>query len=215
MDLDGDGKISREEADVHAWIKAAAGHDGVMSQDEMYQLLVKVAKERRTKRHLVQAIVVAVVLIILLVAAIFGAVWGVNAAFLNADKKETSDGDRVLAVNNEIVGSRTAVQYLPLFAATAMPPARLGEVTKLTVTFKTGAPPDMFELVAPSIIIGAARTYDVVGATQVSPTEMYFDTNAPGAATQRIHVKDGKATTTRSRTTLPLPPLITSSLSVS
>ena len=85
----------------------------------------------------------------------------------------------------------------------------------LTVTFKTGAPPDMFELVAPSIIIGAARTYDVVGATQVSPTEMYFDTNAPGAATQRIHVKDGKATTARSRTTLPLPPLITSSLSVS
>jgi hypothetical protein len=134
----------------------------------------------------------AVLLIVTLIVANFGVVWGANAAFLNADKKESSSGDRVLAVGDEIVGARSARQYLPLFAAAAMSAARLAEVTSLTVTFNTGPPPDMFELVAPAIIVGVERTYTVVGATKVSATEMYFETSSPGAI-QRIHLKDGRA----------------------
>ena len=134
----------------------------------------------------------AVLVIVILVVANFGVVWGSNAAFLNADKQETSDCNRVLAVDNEIVGSRRAVEYLPLFAATAMSVARLGEVDKVSVTFNTGAPPDTFDVVAPSIVVGAERTYTIISATKVSTTEMYFTTNEPGAI-QRIHVKDGQA----------------------
>ena len=135
----------------------------------------------------------AVLVIVILIVANFGIVWGSNAAFLNADKKETSDGNRVLAVDNEIVGSRRAVEYLPLFAATAMSVARLGEVDKVSVTFNTGVPPDTFDVVTPSIVIGAERTYSVTGATKVSATEMYFELLTLGAADQRIHVKDGQA----------------------
>ena len=55
VDMDDDGKISQEEADVHAWLQQAAGPDGNMTATAMYQLLVKIAKERRSKRNLAKA----------------------------------------------------------------------------------------------------------------------------------------------------------------
>ena len=55
VDIYDDGKISQEEADVHAWLQQAAGPDGNMTATAMYQLLVKIAKERRSKRNLVKA----------------------------------------------------------------------------------------------------------------------------------------------------------------
>jgi hypothetical protein len=193
-DLDADGKVSREEEEVYGWLKGTADSQGDVHPTALYNLLGKFAKQRRAKRDLVKALAVALIVIVILVVTQFGVSWGVAARFLNADKKEAAGGT-VLFVGDNIVGSRVATQHVPLIAAPAMTIERLAEVKTVTVTFNAGGPPpDTFDVVAPAILTEVQRAYGILGATLVSPTEMYFDTNAPGTAVQRIHIKDGFAT---------------------
>ena len=102
--------------------------------------------------------------IVILVLTNFGVSWGVAARFLNADKKETSEGNTVLFVGENIVGSRVATQRVPLIAAPAMSIGRLAEVKTVTVTFNAGGPPpDTYDVVAPTFLTNVQRSYGILG----------------------------------------------------
>ena len=86
VDVDGDGKVSEDESKVHEWLQSMAV-DGKIRAREFYGMMAKVADQQKQKRRTQKLLALAGVMIVLLVVAIFGAVWGVNAAFLNKDKK--------------------------------------------------------------------------------------------------------------------------------
>jgi hypothetical protein len=136
-DLDADGSVTRDEEEIYGWLKSTADNDGDIHPKALYNLLAKFAKQRRAKRDLVKALVAALVVIVILVVTNFGVSWGVAAQFLNADKKETSEGT-VMFVGENVVATAVSHTYLPLAAAAAMDQERLDTVSAISVKFIRG-----------------------------------------------------------------------------
>jgi hypothetical protein len=140
VDLDADGTVTREEEEIYGWVKSTADNDGDIHPKALYNLLARFAKQRRAKRDLVKALVAALAVIVILVVTNFGVSWGIAARFLNADKKETSEG-AVLVMGENVVATAVSHTYLPLAAAAAMDQERLDSVSAIIVKFIRGVMP--------------------------------------------------------------------------
>ena len=51
VDVDGDGKVSEDEQQVHEWLKSMAGPDGKIRSREFYGMMTKVADQQKKKRQ--------------------------------------------------------------------------------------------------------------------------------------------------------------------
>ena len=73
-----------------------------------------------------------------------GVSWGVQTVFIDRDKLLASDGGRVLGDTKDdaLVGTRVAMQHVPLGASSAMSIERLSEVSSVRVSFVL-PPPDL------------------------------------------------------------------------
>ena len=94
----------------------------------------------------------------------------------------------MLFEGDDIVGSRMARQSIALFAAPAMSIERLAKVKTIVVTFVGGPPPDTFEVVTPTLMMGTQRAYSVVGAHKVPNTEMHTEIRETADPCMCIHL---------------------------